>query len=53
MAEQQGGPYGTTEGREIRHDVVNGRNKWLIYDMSDRNDDTTRERHGQEDFHHS
>jgi hypothetical protein len=53
MTEQQGGPDSTSEGREIRHDVVNGGNEPLVQDMGDGNDDTARECHSQEETHHS
>ena len=33
MTEQYGGPYGTSEGREIRHDVVDGGDESLIHNM--------------------
>ena len=52
MTEQYGGPYGTSEGREIRYDVVDGGDESLIHDMGDSNYDTAREGHGQEEGHH-
>jgi len=47
MAQQQGGPYGTSEGRQIRHDVVDGSDESLIHDMGNSYEDTAREGHGQ------
>ncbi len=52
MTEEYGGPYGTCEGREIRHDVVDGGDERLIHDMGDSYDDAAREGHGQEKSHH-
>ena len=52
VTEQYGGPYGTSEGREIRHDVVDGGDESLIHDMSDSYEDSAREGHSQEDAHH-
>jgi hypothetical protein len=52
VTEQEGGPYCTSEGSEIRDDIVDGGDEPLINDMGDGNDDTTRKSHGQEDAHH-
>jgi len=52
VTEQYGGPYGTCEGGEIRHDVVDGGDESLVHDMGDSDDDTAREGHGQEEGHH-
>jgi hypothetical protein len=35
VTKQYGGPDGTCEGREIRHDVVDGGDESLIHDMGD------------------
>jgi hypothetical protein len=43
---------GTSEGGEIRHDVVDGGNKSPVHDMGDSYEDTTREGDGQEEAHH-
>ncbi len=52
MVEQQGCPYSTSEGREIRHDVVDRGDESLIHDMGDSNEETARKGHGQEEAHH-
>jgi hypothetical protein len=46
VTEQYGGPYGTSEGREIRHDVVDRGDESPIHDMGDSYEDTAREGHG-------
>jgi len=52
VTEQYGGPYGTSEGREIRHDVVDGGDESPIHDMGDSYEDATGEGHGEEECHH-
>jgi len=52
VTKQYGSPDGTSEGSEIRHDVVDGGDESLIHDMGDSYEDTAREGHGQEDAHH-
>ena len=52
MTKQYGGPDGTSEGREIRRDVVDGGDESLIHDVGASYEDTAREGHGQEDAHH-
>jgi hypothetical protein len=52
VTEQCGGPYGTSEGREIRHDVVDGGDESLIHDMGGSYEDAASEGHGQEDANH-
>ncbi len=52
MTKQYGGPDGTSEGREIRRDVVDGGDESLIRDVGDSYEDTAHEGHGQEDAHH-
>jgi len=51
MAEQDGGPNGTSEGSEIRYYVVDGGDKSLIHDMGNSYQDTAREGHGQRQAH--
>lgn len=53
VAKQYGGPDGTSEGGEIRHDVIDGGDEPLVHDMGDSYEETTREGHGQEEAHHS
>ena len=52
MTEQHGGPDSTSEGREIRHDVVDGGDESLIHDMGDSYRDTAGKGHGKEEAHH-
>ncbi|MGA8723595.1 MAG: hypothetical protein WB565_01000 [Acidimicrobiales bacterium] len=52
MAKQYGGPDGTSEGGEIRRDVVDGGDETLVHDMRDSYEETTREGHGKENAHH-
>src|SRR5205823_12307264 len=49
---QHGGGDGTSEGGEIRANVVHRGNESLVHDMGDSYEDTARERHGQEEAHH-
>ena len=53
MAEQQGSPYGASEGREVRRDIVDGGDEPPIQDVSHSNDDAAGEGHGQEEGHHT
>ena len=52
VTQQYGGPDGTSEGGEIRRDVVDGGDETLVHDMGDSYEDTTREGHGKENVHH-
>jgi len=46
MTKQYGGGDGTSEGNEVRGDVVDRGNKALVHNMGDSYEDTTREGHG-------
>ncbi len=46
MTEQYGNSYGTSEGREIRRDVVDGGDEASIRDMGYSYQDAAREGHG-------
>jgi hypothetical protein len=52
VTKQYGGGDGTSEGGEIRRNVVDRGNESLVQDMGDSYDNTTRESHGQEEAHH-
>ena len=46
VTKEYGDGDGTSEGGEIRHDVVDRGNELLVHDMGDSDEDTTRERRG-------
>ena len=52
VTKQYGGGDGTSEGGEIRRDVVDRGNESLVHELGDSYEDTTREGHGQEEAHH-
>src|SRR5205807_2263326 len=52
VTEQNGGGDSTSEGGEIRGDVVDGGDESLVHDVGDSDDDATRKGHGQEEAHH-
>ena len=52
MTKEYGGGDGTSEGGEIRRDVVHRGNESLVHDMGHRYEDTTSEGHRQQEAHH-
>ena len=52
VTEQYRGCDRTSEGGEVRHDVVDRGNESLVHDMGDSDHDTTCEGHGQKKAHH-
>lgn len=53
VTKQDGSPDGTSEGGQIRRDVVDGGYESPVYDMGDSDEDTTSKGYGQEEAHHS
>ena len=52
MTQEYRGRHGTSEGGQIRHDVVDRGNESLVHDVRNRDHDTTGEGHGQKKAHH-
>jgi hypothetical protein len=52
VTEQRGGSDGTSEGGEVRCDVIGRGDESSVHDVGDRNEETAREGHGQEETHH-
>jgi len=52
VSEQQRGRNSAGEGREVRDDVIGGRNEPTVEDMGDRDDNTASERDREKEAHH-